>query len=274
MIVDIAIAVSTVALMVLMAFLGVYVTMHPAKTKRNRSIYSATFVICGVLACILIGVQTYRNSMAQSSLQSKLESIGINTSKTNKAIRGLPTASDIARELVKIIPNQIQKATQASEQSQRPSSAEAGHLKASRSPANMEKGIEELKSLIVGQRWGLNAEQLELLSRREVPYASSSTTLIDSVLGDAESTQFAASLAAAFRAAHWDLPGAGFRQTVFRGPLEGVVIQVHAQDANPPGLAECVTSLREANIQPAWEVDAAIPESQFQIIVGSKPQAR
>lgn len=141
------------------------------------------------------------------------------------------------------------------------------------SQPDVSKGIEEIKSLIVGQKWGLNAEQLTVLTRRMIPYASSRERgdLITGVLGDSDSTKFAMNLVAAFRAAGWNIPGSGFNQAIFTGNPTGIIFKLHSRTSNPQGLQEIIATLREAGIEPTGEIDANVPEADFQIVVGRKP---
>jgi hypothetical protein len=76
---SIVLAVGTSALMLLTAYLGVHVTLHPAETDRSRRIYKWSFGVCGVVACILIGVQTYYGNQTQVALETKLDKIQRNT---------------------------------------------------------------------------------------------------------------------------------------------------------------------------------------------------
>jgi hypothetical protein len=135
------------------------------------------------------------------------------------------------------------------------------------------KKLDDIKSLIAGQHWGLSLEQLRLLSRRMAPYASEDDRgeLITCIMGDPDSTKFAFSLVEAFRTAGWKLPGSGFSQAIFNGPVEGIIIVLNSKEVNPPGLAEFVATLREAGIQPVGQLDDKMPANKFRIIVGRKP---
>jgi class 3 adenylate cyclase len=124
--------------------------------------------------------------------------------------------------------------------------------------------------------WGMTDDQLLTLSRRLSPFASSSPKkgdLITAVLGDQDSVKFAQRLVGAFRAAHWDgVGGSGFGQAIFNGPVQGIVIQLHAADDRPPGLNEFVTTLRESGIEPTAQLlPESVPPNEFRIVVGSRP---
>lgn len=121
--------------------------------------------------------------------------------------------------------------------------------------------------------WGLNDEQLSLLSRRLAPFAQQKDRgdLITCVLGDSASTRFAVNLVAAFRKAGWNLPGSGYNQSIFSGVVEGIILKVNSKDAKPLGLLEFVMTMREAGIEPVGEIDTSIPPENFRIVVGLKP---
>lgn len=141
------------------------------------------------------------------------------------------------------------------------------------------KGLDEIKKMIEGQRWGLTADQLVVLAQRMAPYAStfngwssSGGDLLTAVLGNPDSTKFAISLVAALRSVGWNLPGSGFAQAVFGGNPEGIIIQLHSrEDANTPILNQLLGTLKEAGIQVHGELQDSIPPTQFRIIIGARP---
>src|SRR6266542_376324 len=89
----------------------------------------------------------------------------------------LPTAvtKEVMRELVLVpkavtdVKKEIPPATPAVPKEQ----PKAPPVTESPSKDDIAKGLRELKSLIVGQKWGLDADHLILLSRRMAPFASS-----------------------------------------------------------------------------------------------------
>ena len=81
---DIAIAVLLGALTLLTAFLGVYVTLHPVESDHSRKRYKIGFCACGLFACVLIGLQAYRNTQAQAATQKQLTQIEHNTKEPPK----------------------------------------------------------------------------------------------------------------------------------------------------------------------------------------------
>jgi hypothetical protein len=141
------------------------------------------------------------------------------------------------------------------------------------SPSDIDRRLDELKHLITGQRWGLSGEQLAALSRSMAAYAPNreAPELITCVLGDPDSARFATNLVEAFRYAGWKLPGSGFSQAVFMGPVAGIVIKLHSREDQPPGLLEFVRSMRGAGIEPVGEIDEKVPIGDFRIIVGNRP---
>jgi hypothetical protein len=161
---------------------------------------------------------------------------------------------DVANAVIKILPGQL------IEKQRIPSTAET----ATPSPA----------ADISGSTWALTDEQIKVLAMRMGFYADPSvdrSDLITCVLGDPASTQFAARLVTAFRAAHWNLPGSGFAQAVFSGPVKGIIVKVHSAEVHPGALLEFVRTMREFGIEPTGQIDDKISADDFQIVVGSKP---
>jgi hypothetical protein len=143
----------------------------------------------------------------------------------------------------------------------------------------LEDGIKELKTLIVGQRWGLNADQLVTFSRRMAPFAPTVNAwqgggdIITAVLGNPDSTKFAMNLVAALRSAGWNLPGSGYSQAIFSGNPTGVILQIHSQaDADTPALNQLIATLREDGIVPHGEILEGVPPGQFKILIGARPE--
>lgn len=140
---------------------------------------------------------------------------------------------------------------------------------------NSPYGIQAGRDVIINpyRFWGLNDAQLELLRKRMAPFArpEDRSDLITCVLSDPESAKFAVSLVNTFRAAGWNLTGSGFYQAIFAGHVEGIIVKLHSREANPSGLTEFLSTIRQAGIEPFGEVDNNIPPERFQIIVGSKP---
>lgn len=122
--------------------------------------------------------------------------------------------------------------------------------------------------------WSLDAEHLALLTQRVSKYASSRDAgiRIICVLGDPDSNRFAGTLVTAFRAAGWNLLGAGYDQAVSLGAIDGVFIHIHSRDSRPSGLKELVTTLREGGIEPRPETDDKVPDDRFEVVIGRRPQ--
>src|SRR4051812_36349816 len=82
--VDIVLAVLLGLLTLITAYLGVHVTLHPAESHHEKLAYKIGFSACGVTACVLIGVQTYRNNAAQQQLQSEITHIQNDTGRIER----------------------------------------------------------------------------------------------------------------------------------------------------------------------------------------------
>jgi hypothetical protein len=88
--VDILLAVLLGVLTLITAYLGVHVTLHPAESHREKWAYKIGFTVCGLTACVLIGIQTYRNNAAQQQLQSEITHIQNDTVRIEKNTEQAP----------------------------------------------------------------------------------------------------------------------------------------------------------------------------------------
>src|SRR5258708_36354063 len=69
-------AASQAIITILMAYLGVHVTLHPpSESDRQRRRYQIGFLVCGTLAVALVIVQSIRTSRTQADFASQLERI-------------------------------------------------------------------------------------------------------------------------------------------------------------------------------------------------------
>ena len=76
---DIVLATAQCALMLLTAYLGIHVTLHPTESSQATRNYKIGFAVCAFVACCLIGVQAYRSNRAQNALNQLLTNIDQNT---------------------------------------------------------------------------------------------------------------------------------------------------------------------------------------------------
>ena len=87
---DIGIAVLGAFVMLVTAYLGVHVTLHPAQTDKHKLAYKLGFGVCALLSCGLIGTQAYRNNKTQAGLQAAIDRIEKNTKESPKVIVNIP----------------------------------------------------------------------------------------------------------------------------------------------------------------------------------------
>ncbi len=238
--------------------------------KETQAKHKWLLFVGGLAFSGLIWYQQYLTRKAHASEMANLA--------TKDDIKKVPTAEEIVKELRKC------EARESSKEPGKPGESKSEHMEAvpsypSTKPSGQDTGPEvskelgDIKNLLQQQHWGLNAEQLLALSRKMAPFAKLEERgdLITCVLGDPDSTRFATSLVAVFRAAGWKLPGSGFNQAVFSGTVEGVIIQLHSKEDKAFGLLEFVTSLREAGITPVGQIDDSVPSGEFRIVIGRRP---
>jgi hypothetical protein len=89
---DIVLAIALAIFTLATAYLGVHVTIHPAETDKGKLAYKLAFGVCGLVACVLIGVQSYRNVMAQRALTAQMSRIEGNTKEPPKVQVNVPPA--------------------------------------------------------------------------------------------------------------------------------------------------------------------------------------
>jgi hypothetical protein len=242
--------------------------------KQATRFHRVWLFVGGVVLSGLIWLQQWETGVSHAREMAKLA--------TKEDIAKLPSAADIVKEFQK---------SQTKELSRSPGvppvlpklrppihdNRETNAVKDNSDSVN--KGIQELKSLIVGQRWGLSAEQLVVLSRMMAPYASVFNSwqgggdLITAILGNQDSTRFALNLVASLRSAGWNLPGSGFSQAIFTGNPVGLIVQIHSRDdANMPALNQLLAIVQEDKIQFHGEIADTVLAGQFRIIIGARPE--
>jgi hypothetical protein len=82
-IMDIAISLVLGFVTVVMGYLGIHLTMNPAKSRKSRNLYRAAFLILAFAAVGLNTWQTHRNSTAQKSLETKLDQVRLQQQHTH-----------------------------------------------------------------------------------------------------------------------------------------------------------------------------------------------
>jgi hypothetical protein len=266
--VDILLTALTALLQLVMAGLGIYIALKPQPKERHLALIMGFVVLglAGVGTSVWLQVRVQQSQKEQARL---LESI----KTTDQQILAFlpPGSTQETREIPAVTPHKEATSGQplAAVPKAKPNTSPAG------SDKEEPKILNDLKSLIAGQHWGLDAGHLALLSQRVAKYGSPRDRgdLITCILGDPDSTKFATNLVGAFRAAGWNLTGSGYSQAVFSGIVKGVVVKLHSKDSNPPGLNEFVATLRESGIEPTGEIDSNVPPDVFRIIIGMKPSA-
>src|SRR5580700_2500994 len=73
MVVDIGISAALAILTIVMAYLGVHVTLHPADSKQSKRWYKIGFSSCAIAAVALVIWQGVRNGKAQGEFQRTVE---------------------------------------------------------------------------------------------------------------------------------------------------------------------------------------------------------
>jgi lipopolysaccharide export LptBFGC system permease protein LptF len=77
---DIIIAIFLAILTIVIAYLGFDLTVRPlGESTRRKRVYQVSFVVCGVLTVVLVYVQAFRASRAQSQADDLLSQISANT---------------------------------------------------------------------------------------------------------------------------------------------------------------------------------------------------
>lgn len=90
--VDVILAVASGVVAFVLAYMGVHVSLHPPREERKRG-WTVCFILVGLVACGLIGLQAVRSNKSVSALQSQLAGI-------RKSIHPAPTAQENAAAVV------------------------------------------------------------------------------------------------------------------------------------------------------------------------------
>jgi hypothetical protein len=148
-------------------------------------------------------------------------------------------------------------------------------LKASIEDAPRKTASELLKIVPAGTLktpWGLTHEQLQALSKKISKYPKYGRgNRVISMLGNADSLRFATNLFfEAFVAAGW-ASGSGPEQMTPTGYSPGVVFRFHSKSQTAPGLAEIISAMREAGIEPRGVIDETVPAENFDVYIGANP---
>ncbi len=87
---DIAISAALAILTIVMAYLGVHVTLHPTEDPKTIRRYKWGFVASAALAVLLVIFQGVRNALSQATLQRQLARIENNTHEPPKVVVNVP----------------------------------------------------------------------------------------------------------------------------------------------------------------------------------------
>jgi hypothetical protein len=72
---DILIGVGICLLMAVMAYMGMYVTLHTPTTDEEKTRWKLGFAALAVVSCLLVGWQIHRSTVSQNQLQDRLNNI-------------------------------------------------------------------------------------------------------------------------------------------------------------------------------------------------------
>jgi len=252
--------------------------------KETTSFHRAWLFVGGLVLSGLIYLQqwetalTHKNEIAKLATKEDVDKlpgrVALELQKqTTKEVRTIP---GVANPSVATVESKARKTNRLQSTKTEPKNVS----EAPPTDKRLEKGIEDIKSMLGSQRWGIPAEQLVTLTRRMSPFASTVNNwtmnggdLITSILGNQDSNRFASGLIAALRAAGWNLPGSGMTLAVFTGNPKGLIVLLHSkEDANSPILDQLLGTLKESGVQFHGELRDDIPAGQFRILVGSKPE--
>ncbi len=226
------------------------------------------FLVGGISLSGLIYLQQWNTNKTHASELAKLA--------TKEDLATLPTVEQIGLEFRRVSTEMTPVSPPVRSSSPKPSVTTAPAP--SESGDRISKGLEEIKSMLGSQQWGLPAESLVKLSREMAPFASTVNgwsgggDLMTSILGNPDSNKLATSLVAALRAAGWNLPGSGMSLSIFSGNPEGVIFVLHSkEDATLPVVNQFAGILKDAGIAFHGEVKESVPAGQFRLIIGAKP---
>jgi hypothetical protein len=95
---DIIISASLTALTILMAYLGVHVTLHPPnESPRAQLLYKVGFFVCGILAVMLVITQGVRSRKSQSTASNEITTLKATLSSVRSDLSNVETATSLLR---------------------------------------------------------------------------------------------------------------------------------------------------------------------------------
>jgi hypothetical protein len=236
---------------------GVIVTFWNPESRRGRWSYVALFTFVGIASIVLARVQerhTQRAELEGAEAQKRAE-------EAQRRVEQLLT--DLNRQTAEI-----------KRQSERPIEAIVRLPEiqiASPSPARAKATAAPSPSPVV-RRWELTSNEIGLVAQRMRPYAGRNLSLVY-VIGSDASSRFAHHFDTAFMAAGWKNQG-GIAAGAFKSAPYGLLLVIHDpedQKRESP-LRAFAFALNEIGISPTAEVDKAVAEGEFKLIVGLPPQ--
>jgi hypothetical protein len=266
---DILLFVLFAGLQLVLAGLGVYVSLKPQPPEYHRRLI-VVFILLALLTIIVGVFQQERAGHEQSKLEAQLTAINTGNKQISSKIDSFIPKNEPTRVITSGSP--IPTVVEVT----KPKGSISKHASTT-PPANNNEDqqvIDQLKGIIASQKpWGMTQDQLVTLSKAMSAYASQEDRgdLITAMMNDPDSQRFGNQLVGAFKASGWQLTGSGINLAIFSGTPKGIIVVVNSQQANPPGLQEFVGILKSAGIQVTGEVDTKEPSNKFRIIVGARP---
>ena len=113
------------------------------------------------------------------------------------------------------------------------------------------------------EQWKVVTANLQTEALAHPPPPDEQEPFISCIMGDAQSTRFAAKLANAFKDAGWKIKGVGYRQGTFEPVPEGVKFHIHSRTENIPALGMVLTTLDFFGIKRVGYVQVQMPPGKF-----------
>ncbi len=253
-------------------------------TRRNARLF-AVYIAVLVVTALLVATFTWLtwdsgnkvNDAVQGESNARIQEAKATASQADERSKGLEkdnltlrgqvaTLETNAAEANKNLAGLQKAAADAKAAQQR---VEIDLAKQQERAAKAEKDLAQLKLAVQPRR--ITAEQQPALIDflRLGPKGKASITC---VMGDGEGNAFATDVAAALKAAGWDVEGGGISQAAYAGgnPI-GFVILVRNAIGAPPFAAVLQRAFFSIGIPLPGEENPQIEEGKVQIIVGNKP---
>jgi hypothetical protein len=242
---DIAISATLAVVTIGLGYLGVHVTLHPAKSPQHKKWYKVGFLCFGLVAVALVIWQGIRNGNKQIEATADLNRATEETTKAREEAR-------LAKEELKELINSRSRDT-ASQITRFQSDTEGAFSKISRPP----------RTITVQQKQNL-LTRLKNIGPHEIA--------IRHTLGHEESHEYANAISSIMQEAGWKIrKPATLYQT---GEIYGIWVMIKDEKSRPEGVDDLIKILNEVRIETKAMMVSGLGQKDIDLMIGLQGATR